>query len=58
MCGDNFPFYISDCCGAPANEPGFPDSNMCSKCLKNAEFYDKREPITGPVSPKHAEILL
>lgn len=31
-------YYLSDCCGAIATHPGYPDSDMCSKCYEHSEF--------------------
>ena len=28
---------MSDCCSAPFTYPGFPDSDICSKCKEHAE---------------------
>ena len=32
---------ISNCCEAPFNEPGYPDNDICSKCLEHAEPIDE-----------------
>ena len=29
--------YLSDCCGAPFFDPGFPDNDMCSECKEHSE---------------------
>ena len=30
--------WISNCCSAPATEPGYPDSDVCDKCKEHAGF--------------------
>lgn len=52
MCKDDFAFYISNCCGAGATYPGFPDSDLCSVCYEHAEFNDKD---TDRIIEKHKE---
>ena len=32
---------ISNCCEAPFHEPGYPDNDICSKCLEHAEPIDE-----------------
>jgi len=35
--------WISLCCNAPATEPGYPDSEVCSKCKEHSAFVDDNE---------------
>ena len=32
--------YTSDCCDAPFGYPGWPDSDICSKCFEHADLGD------------------
>ena len=32
---------LSDCCGAPFYEPGFPDNDICSSCSEHAGLIGK-----------------
>ena len=33
--------YISNCCTAPFTYPGWPDSDLCSKCFEHADIGEK-----------------
>ena len=34
---------ISNCCGAPFYEPGYPDNDICSSCREHADAVDDEE---------------
>jgi len=34
---------ISDCCTAPFTYPGFPDSDLCSKCFEHADILEEED---------------
>ena len=34
---------VSNCCGAPFYEPGYPDSDICSACKEHADAVDEEE---------------
>jgi len=34
---------LSVCCGAPAAEPGYPDSDLCSRCKEHSDFVTEKE---------------
>ena len=34
---------ISNCCSALFTYPGFPDSDICSKCLEHAEMWEEED---------------
>ena len=34
---------ISNCCGAPFWYPGWPDSDMCSKCKEHADIWEEED---------------
>ena len=31
----------SNCCSAPFTYPGFPDSDICSKCYEHADIWEE-----------------
>ena len=33
--------YLSECCGAPFPEPGYPDTDLCGKCYEHTSAYDE-----------------
>ena len=35
--------FLSNCCGAPFYEPGYPDNDMCSACKEHADAVDDEE---------------
>ena len=36
---------ISNCCGAPFWYPGWPDSDICSKCMEHADIEEEEEEV-------------
>ena len=34
---------MSNCCTAPFTHPGWPDSNVCSKCYEHADIGEEDE---------------
>ena len=34
---------VSNCCGAPFYEPGWPDNDICSACKEHADAVDDEE---------------
>ena len=32
--------YLSNCCGAPFPEPGYPDTDLCGKCHEHADVLE------------------
>ena len=34
---------MSNCCSAPFTHPGWPDSDMCSKCYEHADIGEEDE---------------
>ena len=34
---------MSNCCTAPFTYPGWPDSDMCSKCKEHADIWEKED---------------
>ena len=32
---------MSNCCSAPFTYPGWPDSDMCSKCYEHADIWEE-----------------
>tara|TARA_Y100000310_G_scaffold238082_1_gene241428 strand:+ start:277 stop:480 length:204 start_codon:yes stop_codon:yes gene_type:complete len=34
---------ISNCCTAPFTYPGWPDSDLCSKCFEHADIGEENE---------------
>jgi len=34
---------ISNCCGAPFWYPGWPDSDICSKCMEHADIMEEED---------------
>jgi len=34
---------MSDCCTAPFTEPGWPDSDFCSKCYEHAGIWEDED---------------
>ena len=34
---------LSNCCGAPFYEPGYPDSDICTACKEHAEPDEEEE---------------
>ena len=32
---------MSNCCSAPFIYPGWPDSDMCSKCYEHADIWEE-----------------
>jgi len=32
---------MSNCCSAPFTHPGWPDSDMCSKCYEHADTWEE-----------------
>jgi len=32
---------MSNCCSAPFTYPGWPDSDMCSKCKEHADIWEE-----------------
>ena len=37
------PDPVSNCCTAPFTYPGWPDSDMCSKCFEHADIGDDND---------------
>ena len=35
---------VSNCCGAPFYEPGYPDNDICSSCKEHADVIEQEEP--------------
>lgn len=35
---------VSNCCGAPFHEPGWPDTDICSACHEHCEMEETDEP--------------
>ena len=35
--------YISECCGAPFPEPGYPDTDLCGQCKEHTGGVDVDE---------------
>ena len=46
---------LSDCCGAPFYEPGFPDNDICTECKEHADAIDDRyiHKSVGTIGAKH-----
>ena len=34
---------MSNCCSAPFTYPGWPDSDMCSKCYEHADTWEEED---------------
>ena len=34
---------MSNCCIAPFTYPGFPDSDLCSKCFEHADIQEEED---------------
>ena len=34
---------MSNCCSAPFTYPGFPDSDVCSKCKEHADIWEEED---------------
>jgi hypothetical protein len=34
---------MSNCCTAPFTYPGWPDSDMCSKCYEHANIWEEED---------------
>ena len=34
---------MSNCCTAPFTEPGWPDSDICSKCKEHADIWEEED---------------
>ena len=34
---------MSNCCTAPFTYPGWPDSDMCSKCKEHADIWEEED---------------
>ena len=34
---------MSNCCSAPFTYPGFPDSDICSKCKDHADIWEEED---------------
>ena len=34
---------MSNCCTAPFTYPGWPDSDMCSKCYEHADIWEEED---------------
>ena len=34
---------MSNCCSAPFTHPGWPDSDMCSKCYEHADIWEEED---------------
>ena len=34
---------MSNCCTAPFTYPGWPDSDLCSKCKEHADIWEKED---------------
>ena len=37
---------VSNCCGVPFYEPGYPDNDICSSCKEHADAVDDEEEHT------------
>ena len=35
---------VSNCCGAPFYEPGYPDCDICTACKEHADHIEEEEP--------------
>ena len=43
---------VSECCGAPFREPGYPDTDLCGKCYEHTDAYEdnnKERPISEQI---------
>ena len=38
--------FLSNCCGAPFYEPGWPDNDLCTACKEHTDAYDDEYLIT------------
>ena len=39
---------MSNCCGFPFTQPGWPDSDLCSQCKEHAEPFDEEDEYDSP----------
>ena len=49
---------LSECCGVPFPEPGYPDTDLCGKCYEHTDVYDDEDIDKSPdVSESIKELL-
>ena len=45
---------VSNCCGAPFYEPGYPDNDICSACKEHADAVDDEEVLESKEANQRA----